>query len=293
MYTTNNDNKLKNSSKNNVSYTNNNFNINFNNVIFCSQRISSASPDTNYNSINNIKNNNNLNTNNTNNLSNNLSSNLSNNNNLTQQNNNLSNNNIINKVNDNIYLSSLKSIYNSRNKHKMKASSLTQNKTGNGNIKTQSKNNKNSKDNNFKSYNSNNVPLNQKKYIIKENKLIDKNNSKRRKKIDFGHRISNQIEELIKNSHKVNFQNNLKYPNNNGNMNKEQNKEDKKDEINGNSSFLQKNKEKDNASKKTFSITSSMRGESIKNNNNTNKNFNLTSKNSSKIKHKKRISNYV
>jgi hypothetical protein len=38
-----------------------------------------------------------------------------------------------------------------------------------------------------------------------------------------------------------------------------------------------------------------MRGESVKNNNiqNINKNFNLTSKNNSKIKHKKRISNYV
>ena len=277
---TNNDIKQKSSNKNNVSYTNNNFNINFNNVIFCSQRLSSGSPDSNYNSINNIKNNN-LNANNTNNLSN--------NNNLTQNNNLNNNNNIIHKVNDNIYLSSLKSIYNSRNKHKMKTSSLTQNKTGNGNIKTQSKNNKNLKDKNFNSYNSNNIPLNQKKYVIKENNLVEnpKNNSKKKKKLDFGHKISNQIEELIKNSHKINFQNNV---NLNNNLNKEQNKGDKKEEYNQNNCFSQKDKEKKDNNKNAFSITSSLRLESA---NNLNKNFNLTSKNNSKVKHKKRISNYI
>ena len=75
----------------------------------------------------------------------------------------------------------------------------------------------------------------------------------------------------------------------------------KKDDINGekskNNSFLEKNKEKNdnNNNKNLFSITTSMRGESMKSNNiqNINQNFNLTSKNNSKIKHKKRISNYV
>jgi hypothetical protein len=222
---------------------------------------------------------------------------------LTQNNNNNSNN-ILNKVNDNIYLSSLKSIYNSRNKHKIKTSSLTQNKTGYGNNKNQSRIHKNSKDqnfNNYKSYNSNNIPLNQKKYIIKDNNIIEKGrkNSKSKKKSDFAHKVPNQIEELIKKSHKITFHNKNK---NSNNVNEEQSKEEKNEEkdIKGenikNDSFLQRNKEKgDNNNKNILSNTTSVRGDTIKNNinNNRNKNVNLTSKNNSKVKHKKRISNYI
>ena len=59
---------------------------------------------------------------------------------------------------------------------------------------------------------------------------------------------------------------------------------------------MQRNKEKsDGNNKNVFSNTTSVRGDTVKNNinNNVNKNINLTSKNNSKIKHKKRISNYI
>ena len=185
-------------------------------------------------------------------------------------------------LNSNIYLSSLKNIYNfSRNKHKINNALLTQNKTGNGNHKSKS-NNKNSKDknNNYNSYYSNNIPMNQKKYIVKENNFIE-NKDKKNIKVDLGHKIANQIDELIKKSHKVNF--NKKQDN--ININKEQNINDKK-------SGIDDNLKNENKNRKSYSITSSVRSGAITNKKND-KNLNLTSKNNSKVKHKKRISNYI
>ena len=267
------DNNIENKEQNknnNVSYTNNNFNINFNNVFFCSQRIFSVSSDKNYNSsINQTKNNNNK-----------VKNGINKNNNLTQNNNN-SINNIMKNLNSNIYLSSLKNIYNfSRNKLKINNALLTQNKTGNVNHKSKSKsNNKNSKDknNNYNSYYSNNIPMNQKKYIVKENNFIE-NRDKKNIKVDLGHKIANQIDELIKKSHKVNF--NKKQDN----INKEQIIIDKKSSVDD-------NLKNENKNRKSYSITSSVRS-GVKTNKND-KNLNLTSKNNSKVKHKKRISNYI
>jgi hypothetical protein len=109
--------------KNNISYTNNNFNINFNNVYFCSSRptsgqhsnnIISDNINTNGNAQNN-KNNNNNNINNVNNLTSNNSINLNKKQNplIAHKNNNNCSSNT-----SNLYVKSLNNIYNvSRNKN--------------------------------------------------------------------------------------------------------------------------------------------------------------------------------
>ena len=119
--------------------------------------------------------------------------------------------------------------------------------------------------------------MNQKKYIVKENNFIE-NRDKKNIKVDLGHKIANQIDELIKKSHKVNF--NKKQDN----INKEQNIIDKKNGVDDNLKNGNKNR-------KSYSITSSVR--SGVTNKKNDKNLNLTSKNNSKVKHKKRISNYI
>ena len=109
--------------KNNISYTNNNFNINFNNVYFCSSRptsgqhsnnIISDNINTNGNAQNN-KNNNNNNINNVNNLTSNNSINLNKKQNplIAHKTNNNCSSNV-----SNLYVKSLNNIYNvSRNKN--------------------------------------------------------------------------------------------------------------------------------------------------------------------------------
>ena len=111
--------------KNNISYTNNNFNINFNNVYFCSSRPTSGQHSNNIISDNNNTNgnaqntkninNNNHNTNNVNNLTSNNSINLNKKQNplIAHKNNNNCSSNI-----SNLYVKSLNNIYNiSRNKN--------------------------------------------------------------------------------------------------------------------------------------------------------------------------------
>ena len=225
-----------------MSYTNNNFNINFNNVFFCSQRISSGANDNiNCNSENNTK------------------SNPNNNKNLTH-NNNISNNinsNTMNKVNNNIYINNLKSIYNiSRNKINIKGSSLTQNQTGN---KAQSQNKDTKDNNNFYNLNNNyNIPSNHKKYIIKEKDINDKKASA----------IFEESKPIL-----INLAN----------------KNDKISKLN----FKDNQKRTKNLNKNIHSNKISIRGNSNKNIKVCNKHSNLTSKNNSKSKHKKRISNFI
>ena len=142
--------------KNNVSYTNNNFNINFNNVIFYSQLSSSIAPETN--NINSTINNNG----NTNSIR------------------------LNKKINNNLYINNLKNIYNfSRNKNKIQSGSLTQNQTNNyitvmgGNNNSKNKYNakyikkidynKNIADKFLQNFGSNNKKLSQIKKMLERN----------------------------------------------------------------------------------------------------------------------------
>ena len=175
--------KKLNKSKNNVSYTNNNFNINFNNVFFCSQRIPYISETINYNSINNLNNN------------------------------NLHYNNKTNKVNNNVYFKEFNGIYNiSRNKNAINRQTITQNKSGN-------KKSIKSKDKNHYLCNSNinfsyNIPLNnkQKKYIINvKESNIQKNNLYQKRNEQNNNNNTNNTKLIYKeNIHnlKNNFNNN-------------------------------------------------------------------------------------
>ena len=193
------DNRIKNKpikgrTKNNFSYTNNNYNINFNNVIFYNQRSTNILDNVNYNSVKNI-----------------------------QINPTLKNNKI--KINENCYIKNLKKIYNiSRNKIKMEKNSLTQNHSGNNktNSKTKSKNSNNTVYDKKKSINKkyknkfkNDIKLN--KNIIKfgglNNKILTNNFfSYKNKKINIntniGHKRNNSknIQTNIKRGNS--FQNN-------------------------------------------------------------------------------------
>jgi hypothetical protein len=177
---------------------------------------------------------------------------------------NNSNNNTMNKVNNNVYIKNLKCIYNiSRNKNNIKGSSLTQNQTGNKGKSS----NKNSKEKNLYSLNNNyNIPANKIKYIIKEKDL--NNNSKHNDK------KSNLKSEAPKSKiiNKLNKRENINIMNH-------------KDDINL--------KKSNNINRNIYTNKNSIRGNSIKNLNIRNKNFNLTSKNNSKSKYKKKISNFV
>ena len=142
--------------KNNVSYTNNNFNINFNNVIFYSQLSSSIAPDTN-----------------------NINSTINNNGNTNPI-------RLNKKVNNNLYINNLKNIYNfSRNKNKIQSGSLTQNQTNNyitvmsGNNNSKNKYNakyykkidysKNNADKFLQNFGSNNKKLSQIRKMLERN----------------------------------------------------------------------------------------------------------------------------
>ena len=142
--------------KNNVSYTNNNFNINFNNVIFYSQFSSSIAPDTN-----------------------NINSTINNNGNTNPI-------RLNKKVNNNLYINNLKNIYNfSRNKNKIQSGSLTQNQTNNyitvmsGNNNSKNKYNakyykkidysKNNADKFLQNFGSNNKKLSQIRKMLERN----------------------------------------------------------------------------------------------------------------------------
>ena len=193
------DNRIKNKpikgrTKNNFSYTNNNYNINFNNVIFYNQRSTNILDNVNYNSVKNI-----------------------------QINPTLKNSKI--KINENCYIKNLKKIYNiSRNKIKMEKNSLTQNHSGNNktNSKTKSKNSNNTVYDKKKSINKkyknkfkNDIKLN--KNVIKfgglNNKILTNNFfSYKNKKINIntniGHKRNNSknIQTNIKRGNS--FQNN-------------------------------------------------------------------------------------
>ena len=230
--------------KNNASYINNNFNINFNNVIFCGNRISSSSKDTiNFNSASNINNNN---TNITKSITSNgnISQNCSINNNSTAK----------NKLIRDICLPNLKNIYiDSRNKHKIQIGSLTQNPT---NTKSQSKISKNAESKII-------IAKEQHKHInsnLNSNHQIhnSKNVSKKKKK-DYGQKIALKIEELISKSKKSN---NFKNYNSNNIKAKAGHKaivDNNRVCLKNNKSF-QKDKKKNSSSKTIYSSTTSIRG---------------------------------
>ena len=196
---------------------------------------------------------------------NNIKSNINiNHRNITKNNNNSnnSNNNTINKFNNNIYIKNLKSIYNiSRNKNNIKGSSLTQNQTGN---KGRS-NNKDSKEKNFYNLNNNyKIPSNKKKYIIIKEKDLN-NNSKQNNK-NSATIFDEPKRRLINIANKKDKNNQIKY----------------KEDI--------KQRNYKNINKDLKSNIVSIRGNSFKN---IKKNFNLTSKNNSKSKYQKKISNFI
>ena len=240
--------------KNNASYINNNFNINFNNVIFCGNRISSSSKDTiNFNSASNINNNNNTNITKSINSNGNISQNYSINNNST----------IKNKLIRDICLPNLKNIYiDSRNKHKIQIGSLTQNPT---NTKSQSKISKNTESKiiiakeQHKHINSN---LNSNHKINNNIEHNSKNFSKKNKK-DNGQKIPLRIEELISKSKKnTNFKN---YNSNNikAKTGHKTIRDNNKVCLKNNKSF-QKDKKINSSSKNIYSSTTSIRGNSNK-----------------------------
>ena len=147
---------IKKHNKNNFSYTNNNYNINFNNVIFCSQRSPSNIIDNiNYNST---INNNNINIKNI-----------------------YKGKNIKNyyKLSDNFYVTNLKNLYNiSRNKIKIQQSSLTQN---------HSNNNQNKISKNMKSKNYNNT-VSEKVIINTHSKELPKYLNKKKSSVKVGNK---------------------------------------------------------------------------------------------------------
>ena len=188
--------------KNNISYTNNNFNINFNNVYFCSSRPTSGQHSNNIISdnintngnvpINKNINNNNYNINNVNNLTNNNSINLNKKQNpLICHKNNNCNTNI-----SNLYVKSLNNIYNiSRNKN-YKISNCSHTQTQSQSIAKNSK---------IIKISESKIPVNKTNSFIlhcnNKNIIDDKTINKIQKKYKRSKMI-NQIEDLIMKSKK-------------------------------------------------------------------------------------------
>ena len=197
--------------KNNISYTNNNFNINFNNVFFCSSRPTSGPHSNNaisdnINTNGNIQTNKNMNINNNYNLNNLTSSNSINlntkkNNILNHKNTllNSKNNNISNNCSNNIgnlYVKSLNNLYNfSRNKN-YKISNCSQTQTQSQSIVKNSK---------IIKISESKIPMNKTNSFIlncNNKSIIDEKTINKIQKKYKRVKMMNQIEDLIMKSKK-------------------------------------------------------------------------------------------